>query len=77
MARLISARADPLVQEGFFKHTDEVRAHVEKMHTLYRNPSLKELRLELGIDDDILGEKIREQELRNWIDYLILPYKRS
>jgi GMP synthase (glutamine-hydrolysing) len=77
MARLISARAEPLVQEGFFNHTDEVRAHAEKMHTLYRNPSSRELRQELGIDDDILGEKIREQELRNWIDYLVLPSKRS
>jgi GMP synthase (glutamine-hydrolysing) len=77
MARLISARAEPLVQEGFFSHTDEVRAHAEKMNTLYRNPSSRELRQELEIGDDILDEKIREQELRNWIDYLVLPSKRS
>jgi len=75
MARLISARAEPLVQEGFFSQTDEVSVHAEKMHTLYQNPSSRELRQELGIGDDILDEKIREQELRNWIDYLVLPSK--
>jgi GMP synthase (glutamine-hydrolysing) len=72
MARLISARAQPLVNEGFFASTDDVQAHAVKMHALYNNPDSKQLRQELDIGDDILDEGIREQELRNWIDYLVL-----
>jgi hypothetical protein len=31
------------------------------------------LREELRIGDDILNPAIREQELRNWVDRLVLP----
>jgi GMP synthase (glutamine-hydrolysing) len=73
MARLISARAVPLVKEGFFATTDEVKAYAEKMHALHRDPDSLELRHELEVSDDILDAEIREQELRNWIDHLVLP----
>ena len=73
MARLIDARAEPLVQEGFFSNTGEVKEYAAKMHLLHQNPGLFDLREELKIGEDILDEKIREQELRNWIDHLVLP----
>jgi hypothetical protein len=31
------------------------------------------LREALNIGDDILDPVIREQELRNWVDHLVLP----
>jgi GMP synthase (glutamine-hydrolysing) len=73
MARLISARAKPLVREGFFATTGEVQTYADKMHALYQSPDSLELRQELDIGDDILDPEIREQELRNWIDHLVLP----
>jgi GMP synthase (glutamine-hydrolysing) len=73
MARLISARAEPLVREGFFETTDKVQAYAAKMHDLHQNPESTELRQALNVGDDILGAEIREQELRNWIDHLVLP----
>ena len=72
MARLISARAQPLVNEGIFASTDDVQAYAEKMHALYKNPGSAQLREDLDIGDDIIDADIREQELRNWIDYLVL-----
>jgi GMP synthase (glutamine-hydrolysing) len=72
MARLISARAQPLVNEGIFASTDDVQAYARKMHTLYNNPDSAQLRKELDLGDDIINAEIREQELRNWIDYLVL-----
>ena len=72
MARLISARAQPLVNEGIFATTDDVRAYAGKMYALYNNPGSAQLREELDIGDDIITPEIREQELRNWIDYLVL-----
>ncbi len=73
MARLIAARARPLVREGFFETTDAVRAYAEKMHALHQQPDSEALRQELQVGDDILDPAIREQELRNWIDYLVIP----
>jgi hypothetical protein len=43
------------------------------MRELHRNPDSKELRNDLCVGDDIIDAGIREQELRNWIDYLVLP----
>jgi GMP synthase (glutamine-hydrolysing) len=73
MARLIAARAEPLVREGFFETVDQVQAYAGKMRTLHQQPDLQALRQELGVGDDILEAAIREQELRNWIDHLVLP----
>ena len=72
MARLISARAQPLVNEGIFATVDDVQAYAAKMHALYKNPDSTQLREELDIGDDIIDARIREQELRNWIDYLVI-----
>ncbi|HEX7588817.1 MAG TPA: type 1 glutamine amidotransferase [Anaerolineae bacterium] len=73
MARLLIARKEPLTNEGFFKKQEEVESLAAKMIELYKNPESKQLRETLKIGDDILGTPIRQQELRNWIDYLVLP----
>lgn len=75
MARLIAARAEPLVREGFFETTDQVQAYADKMSALHLDPNSQELRQTLQVGDDILDSDIREQELRNWIDHLVLPTK--
>ncbi|HDL84852.1 MAG TPA: type 1 glutamine amidotransferase [Candidatus Acetothermia bacterium] len=73
MARLIAARAEPLVNEGFFGTTDAVAQYAERMRALHDNPSSKELRAQLKVGDDIIDSTIRQQEMRNWIDYLVIP----
>jgi GMP synthase (glutamine-hydrolysing) len=73
MARLLIARKEPLTNEGFFKKQEEVETLAGNMIELYKNPESKPLRDMLKIGDDILGAQIRQQELRNWIDYLVLP----
>lgn len=73
MGRLIAARAEALVREGFFPDKESVLAYAEKMKRLHANPNDAALRQELAVGDDIIDPRIREQELRNWIDYLVLP----
>lgn len=75
MARLIAARAAPLVREGFFENRAAVQAYADKMNALSQNPDSVELRREMQVGEDILGVEIRQQELRNWIDHLVLPTK--
>jgi GMP synthase (glutamine-hydrolysing) len=73
MGCLIAARAKPLVAEGFFDREEEVQACAEQMQALHRRPQAADLRAALAVDDTILDPLIREQELRNWIDHLVLP----
>lgn len=73
MARLLIARKEPLTKEGFFKAESEVETLVDNMIALSKNPQSQELRQLLKIGDDVLTREIRQQEFRNWVDYLVLP----
>ena len=73
MGRLIAARAQPLVAEGFFATEAEVQNYAQKMMALHRQPQSADLRDALKVDDTILSPAIREQELCNWIDQQVLP----
>lgn len=73
MARLLIARKEPLTKEGFFKAESEVETLASNMIALSKKPETQELRKMLKIGDDILTTQIRQQELRNWVDYLVLP----
>lgn len=73
MARLLRARAEALVREGFFETTEAVQTYADKQAQLHETPNSATLRRELSVGDDILNPEIRECELRNWIDHLVLP----
>ncbi len=73
MARLLIARKEPLTKEGFFKAEGDVETLAAKMIELSQNPKAQELRELLKVGDDVLTTQIRQQEFRNWVDYLVLP----
>lgn len=74
MSRLIAARAGALVKEGFFPDTQAVAAYAGRMRTLYEQPDSAEHQPVPPVGPDILEAEIRECELRNWIDHLVLPF---
>jgi GMP synthase (glutamine-hydrolysing) len=76
MARLITARAPKLVREGFFQNQEALLEYVEKLETLHKDPSRKDLRWELDIDDDVLSDQVRQAEFRNWINRVVLSRSR-
>lgn len=76
MARLIQARAEPLVKEGFFETTGDVQRYADDMFALAKKPDDPTLRERFNVGPDITGTEIREAELRNWIDYLVIPSRR-
>ncbi len=77
MARLIAARAEPLIKEGFFETEDQVMELVADLKALHSDPQNEELRKKIGADDTLISDEVRQQELRNWIDYLVIPYMES
>ncbi len=77
MARLIGARKRPLVREGFFTKNSEVGDLVEQMVALSQEPENAELRQTLRVGDDILDDTIRQAEVRNWLEQLVIPTKQK
>jgi len=76
MARLIRARANPLVKEGFFASTDDVQDYADAMFELAANPDDPALRQRFDVGPDIIDPQYRQAELRNWIDFLVLPTRK-
>jgi GMP synthase (glutamine-hydrolysing) len=73
MARLITARADALIREGFFADREALEAKVARMGGLVRDPGRRDLRWDVAVGDDILDDDIRQCEFRNWLRKVILP----
>lgn len=73
MARLIVAREERLIREGFFKDRDDMLQHVERMEALHKEPDRKDLRWQLAVDDDIIDQGIRQCEVKNWLERLVIP----
>jgi GMP synthase (glutamine-hydrolysing) len=73
MARLFLARGDHLIKEGFFSGRADLESKVTRMETLSRHPDRKDLRWDLAIGDDLLVEPLRQCELRNWLEKLVIP----
>jgi GMP synthase (glutamine-hydrolysing) len=72
MARLIVAREETLTHEGYFRNHQEMEKYVQQLETLAAEPSRKDLRWQLDIDDDLLSNEIRQCEFVNWLNKVVL-----
>jgi GMP synthase (glutamine-hydrolysing) len=73
IAALLPARAERLIKQGFFRDHDDLVQYAAKLDTLFADPSRKDLRWQLDIDDDILSDEVRTCEFRNWIEKIVVP----
>jgi GMP synthase (glutamine-hydrolysing) len=73
LARLTFCRIQKLMEAGFFRDRQQALAYVEKLETLHQDAGRKDLAWSLGIDDDVMDPTVRQLEVRNWIDRLVLP----
>jgi len=73
LARLTYCRIEKLVRLGFFLNAAEARRYVDLLETLHGDPGRKDIAWLLGIDDDVMDESIRQREVRNWLNHLVLP----
>lgn len=70
MARLFVARGESLIREGFFPDRSSLEAKVASMETLGRQPDRRDLRWDLAVGDDLMDDRTRQCELRNWLETL-------
>lgn len=76
LARLTFCRVDKLVELGFFRDREAGLDYVAKLEALHQQPERADLAWLLGIDQDVLSEDVRQVEVRNWIERLVLPKMR-
>ncbi len=77
MSRLLIARENRLLPEGFFREREELLAMANNMAALAAEPDRKDLRWQLAIDDDLLDPAIRQVEFGNWLSALVAPTARK
>jgi len=70
---LIIAREPKLIQQGMFRDHEDMMIYVTRLEMVHENPSLKYIRWQYKIDDDLIDDKIRECEFINWIEHIIKP----
>ncbi len=73
MARLTWCRIERLRKKGFFADRAAGEAYVEMLETIHHHPERKDLAWLLGVDADLTNENVRQCEVRNWIEALVLP----
>lgn len=73
LARLIVAREPKLVKQGLFRGHDDLEEYVAKLEALAKEPDRKDLQWQLGINDTVLKDEIRQCDFINWLDKVVLP----
>jgi len=73
MARLTYCRIDKLIKGGFFADRAAGERYVDLLEALHQEPTRKDLAWMLGIDQDIIDPVVRQTEVRNWIERLVIP----
>jgi len=73
MARLTWCRREKLTNKGFFQDVDAAVRHVDQLEALHQDPGRKDIAWKLGIDDDVMNRDVRQTEVRNWIEKLVIP----
>ena len=61
-----------MLKQGLFRAHDDLVHYVERLEALAREPDRKDLRWQLGIDDDVLRAEIRQCEFINWLSRFVV-----
>lgn len=73
MARLMFCRLQKLIRLGFFANETEGLNRIEQLESLHTDPTRDDIAAALNLKPDVLDESLRTVEVRNWINYLVLP----
>lgn len=75
VAAALRRQAADLVENGLARDQSDVEAQAKLIDALHDQPSRLDLAWRLGLDEQVVDEKLRTTELRNFIDHLVRPTK--
>ena len=73
LARLMHCRTKKLIKLGFFENSSDAVSYIQRLELLHQSPDRKDLAWQLGIDTDVIDPDVRQIEVRNWINHLVIP----
>jgi len=73
LAGLIENYTHALIPEGFFDDLGSLKLYTSHLRELAENPERSDLRWLLGIDADVLDDRLRLHEVGNWITHQVYP----
>jgi GMP synthase (glutamine-hydrolysing) len=77
LARLMHCRSGKLIELGFFQDQADAARYIQRLESLHQAPDRKDLAWQLGIDADVMNPDVRQIEVRNWIDHLVIPNRKN
>lgn len=77
LARLKYCRRQVNTTLGFFRDIEAADAHIADIEALHADPSRTDIAWRLGYDADVMDEDVRMCEVKNFIRYLVLPFKQA
>ena len=77
LARLMHCRTEKLIGLGFFQDQQDAARYIQRLESLHQSPGRKDLAWQLGIDADVMNPDVRQIEVRNWIDHLVIPGRKN
>lgn len=73
IARLTDCRRGILLKQNRFTSDENADQFIADLDALHVDPNRLDLSWKLGIDEDVLDEDIRCQEVVNWIEHMVKP----
>lgn len=75
VAAALRRQSADLIEHGLAREEADVEAHAALVEELHDDPARRDIAWRLGLDDQVIDEKLRMNELRNFISHLVLPIK--
>lgn len=73
VARLGVLRAPQLIRQGLFTDAEDASGFLHQLEALHADRSRTDLMYRLAAGSDVLDERVRTREARNWLDHLVKP----
>lgn len=77
IAGAIRRQAGDLIEQGLAKDESSVEAYAGLIEALHHEPSRRDLAWQLGLDQQVTDPALRQAELRNFVEHLVLPTRSS
>jgi GMP synthase (glutamine-hydrolysing) len=71
MACLIHARKPRLIKQGLFRDDADAAAYAGVLDAIFADPGRKDLRWQYKVGDDVIDDRLRTLEFRNWLRHQI------
>ena len=73
VAAALRRQSDDLIEKGLARNADAVEDHARRIEALSQEPTRRDLAWQLGLDEQVSDPSLRQIELRNFIEHLVMP----